>query len=347
MNCAVLPTKIREVDIMKRFIAILLVITLLFSLTSVLTACDDGSASSSSSSKKNKNKARVFQGMTIGVGKSYELIDQGEDQATYSDGQYDISVYYFANANQFDTESFYSNYLSSAYSAEENGEITDLAYSDEDYYIAWTNAESETPIALAFYTTDASCWIVEIRSNEDAEEFDVEDMIDLVIGWKCSDPVDEDDEDEDDDDEDSEAETTAPIATAPTAATAAPSSASLKDLVIDLDDSFTTVIIAPTYAEYENDKYNVFVYFVYESGPIFESPEHMINELDNRFDNGGVENGVCYGYTVKAYGSFTYANVRGYYVKNGYGWIVEVTNPNGYYDGVSEMIDLATCHYFK
>ena len=192
---------------MKRLLSLLLVIAMLFGVCTVFTACDNASVSDEEDDgdKKKEEKKDTFQGLEIGLPKSFKKGDSSKYSITYNNDKYDVHITYSENEWGESAKNYWKDYKEQVNEAVDEGYFEDGKADKTDkgtYYIYGVLADEPYAIAIAFYTTDNSYWQVQIRNNEENENFDVEQMVKYITDWKYSDPKIEDDEDDDNGDDD-------------------------------------------------------------------------------------------------------------------------------------------------
>lgn len=182
---------------MKRLLSLLLVIAMLFGVCTIFTACDSTSVSDEEeekdSGKKKNNPLDTFEGMEVSLPKTFKKVDSNEYSSTYANDDYTVSVSYSENEGE-SAKSFWKDYKEQVEESLEDGyfEEGDASKTDKGtYYVYGVLAEENYAIAIAFYATDNSYWMVQIRNNEENEEYDVEQMIKYITDWKYDDPKEE------------------------------------------------------------------------------------------------------------------------------------------------------------
>ena len=185
---------------MKRLLSLLLVIAMLFSVCTVFTACDSTSVSDEDDGEKKKEEKKdKFQGLEIGLPKSFKKADSNEYSVSYSNGKYDAYITYSENEWEESAKSYWKDYKEQVEEALDDGEFAEGKADKTDkgtYYIYGIMADEPYAIAIAFYATDNSVWMVQIRNAEDNEAYDVKQMIKYITDWEYSDPEVEEEEEE-------------------------------------------------------------------------------------------------------------------------------------------------------
>ena len=192
---------------MKRLLSLLLVIAMLFGVCTVFTACDNASVSDEEDDgeKKKEEKKDTFQGLEIGLPKSFKKGDSSKYSITYNSDKYIVHITYSENEWGESAKNYWKDYKEQVNEAVDEGYFEDGKADKTDkgtYYIYGVLADEPYAIAIAFYTTDNSYWQVQIRNTEENENFDTQQMVKYITDWKYSDPKIEDDEDDDNGDDD-------------------------------------------------------------------------------------------------------------------------------------------------
>ena len=200
---------------MKRLLSLLLVIAMLFSICTVFTACDSTSVSDKDDDddkKKEEDEVEptlVFKGLKIVLPEDFEVDDQNAEYGyvDFANDTYGITV--MANPLEDEMEGmdakelrdYYMDMLDPGDEDNEVGEY-DTGKKNGTQYLYAIKADETTALVIAFYVDDDYGWMVQIRPlEEDAEgEFDIDEMIALVTGWKCKKP-DPNEEEENEGDE--------------------------------------------------------------------------------------------------------------------------------------------------
>ena len=203
---------------MKRLLSLLLVIAMLFGICTIFTACDSASVSDKDDDDDDRKKdddedddvepTLVLMGLKIVLPEDFELENQNEYEGDQSASAYfvgdDYSVAISCGPLSGEVEGLNAKELRD-YTLEqigpeneesEIGEYDTGSKNKTPYFYAIKNDETQA-IGGAFYVDDDYAWQVRIMNNEDSEDFDVEEMIALITGWKYEAPKigDEDPED--------------------------------------------------------------------------------------------------------------------------------------------------------
>lgn len=188
---------------MKRFLSLLLVIAMLFSVCAMFTACDSTSVSDKDDDDDKKkddkeSKKDTFQGLKIGLPKAYKKDSSGDTYVVYTNGKYNVSIQYQVNNFDQDAKNLQEEYEEGLEDGIDEGYLKegDAGKTEgKTRYVYAVMADEPVAMVIAFYATDNSIWIVEITNTEDNEKYDIESMIKLITDWEYSDPEPEDNED--------------------------------------------------------------------------------------------------------------------------------------------------------
>jgi hypothetical protein len=191
---------------MKRFLSLLLVIAMLFSVCAMFTACDSTSVSDKDDDADKKkddkeSKKDTFQGLKIGLPKAYKKDSSGDTYVVYTNGKYNVSIQYQVNNFDQDAKNLQEEYAEGLEDGIEEGYLKegDAGKTEgKTRYVYAVMADEPFAVVVAFYATDNSIWIVEIMNTEDNEKYDIESMIKLITDWEYEDPKEEENEDPED-----------------------------------------------------------------------------------------------------------------------------------------------------
>lgn len=208
---------------MKRLLSLLLVIAMLFGICTMFAACDSTSSVSDDEDDGKKKDVDedddveptlVLKGLKIVLPEDFELESQDESegdnsaQAFFEGDSYSVAVSCGPLSGDMEGMSakelrdYILEQLDPEDEDSEVGEYDTGSKNKTPYFYAVKDDETAA-IVGAFYVDDEYAWQVRIMTNEDSEDFSVEEMIELVTGWKYEAPKAED-EDEDNWDEDNE-----------------------------------------------------------------------------------------------------------------------------------------------
>ena len=190
---------------MKRLLSLLLVIAMLFGVCTVFTACDNASVSDEEDDgdKKKEEKKDTFQGLEIGLPKSFKkgLVEDG--YAIYSNDKYSVHISYSVNTMEQSAKEFQEELKENIEYELDEGflEEGDVGKTDKGTRYAYVvYAGDPAASVIAFYATDNSYWIVQINSADEDGDYDIQQMIKYITDWKYSDPKVEDENDDNGDD---------------------------------------------------------------------------------------------------------------------------------------------------
>ena len=200
---------------MKRLLSLLLVIAMLFGICTMFAACDSSSSvSDKDDDDDDVEPTLVLMGLKIVLPEDFELEEQqvSEDiywaSAEFVSDDYSLTITcgpltgegVGINAEKMRDDTLE---LRKPKNEESEGDQYDTGSKKKTPYFYFIKDNETRAVATAFYVDYNYAWVVEIASSEENEDFDVEEMIDLVTGWKYKAPSAEDEEEnEDPDDED-------------------------------------------------------------------------------------------------------------------------------------------------
>ena len=203
---------------MKRLLSLLLVIAMLFSVCAVFTACDSTSVSDKDDDDDKKKEEEeeveptlVFRGLKVVLPADFEADDYDEDSDYVELENETYGVTIMGDPLTGEMEGLSAKELRDYYvemlnlNGEDNGVGEfDSGKKNGTPYLYAVNEDGTNTIVMAFYVDDNYGWLVQIRPlNTDEEaEFNIDDMIKLITGWKCKAPdLEEEEEDEGDEGE--------------------------------------------------------------------------------------------------------------------------------------------------
>ena len=162
---------------MKRLLSLLLVIAMLLGVCTVFTACDSTSVSDEDDDDKKKDdkesKKDTFQGLQIGLPKSFKKGDAGESYVIYNNKDYEVYINYDINYDEEDADDLQEQYEEQLEEGIEEGHFIEGKAGKTDkktYYIYAILADENSATVVAFYTTDNSVWIVDITNTAENED---------------------------------------------------------------------------------------------------------------------------------------------------------------------------------
>ena len=197
---------------MKRLLSLLLVIAMLFSVCTVFTACDSTSVSDKEDDDDKKKEEEeveptlVFNGLKVVLPADFEADDyeEGSDYVELENETYGVNI--MGDPLTGEMEGLSAKELRDYYvemlnlNGEDNGVGEfDSGKKNGTPYLYAVNEDGTNALVMAFYVDDNYGWLVQIRPlNTDEEaEFNIDDMIQLITGWKCKAPdLEEEEEDE-------------------------------------------------------------------------------------------------------------------------------------------------------
>ena len=171
---------------MKRLLSLLLVVAMLFGVCTVFTACDDSSSVSDEekdSGKKKQNVLDTFKGLKVALPKSFEKESSDDNRAVYTNDDYQVYVSYEENYDDVSAKELQQEYKEELDEALEEGYMEKGKSGKTDNntrYVYGIAADEPYATAVAFYTTDNSVWIVQIRNTDDNEDYDIDKMISYI-----------------------------------------------------------------------------------------------------------------------------------------------------------------------
>ena len=213
---------------MKRLLSLLLVIAMLFGVCTMFTACSDTDSSQDDDEKKEEEEEEeveptlVFRGLKVVLPADFETDDyeEGSNYVELENETYGVNI--MGDPLTGEMEGLSAKELRDYYvemlnlNGEDNGVGEfDSGKKNGTPYLYAVNEDGTNALVMAFYVDDNYGWLVQIRPlNTDEEaEFNIDDMIQLITGWKCKAPdLEEEEEDEGD-------EGDIPVPQPPTAAT--------------------------------------------------------------------------------------------------------------------------------
>ena len=200
---------------MKRLLSLLLVIAMLFSVCTVFTACDSTSVSDKDDDDDKKKEEEkeveptlVFRGLKVVLPADFETDDyeEGSNYVELENETYGVNI--MGDPLTGEMEGLSAKELRDYYvemlnlNGEDNGVGEfDSGKKNGTPYLYAVNEDGTNALVMAFYVDDNYGWLVQIRPlNTDEEaEFNIDDMIKLITGWKCKAPdLEEEEEDEGD-----------------------------------------------------------------------------------------------------------------------------------------------------
>ena len=190
---------------MKRLLSLLLVIAMLLSVCTVFTACDSTSVSDEDDDDDKKKEEEeeeveptlVFRGLKIVLPEDFELDDQNAEYGyvDFENDTYGINIMADPLEDEMegmDAKELRDYYLDMLDPENEDNEVGeyDTGKKNGTQYLYAIKDDETTALVVAFYVDDDYGWMVQIRPlDEDAEgEFNIDEMIALVTGWKCKKP---------------------------------------------------------------------------------------------------------------------------------------------------------------
>lgn len=204
---------------MKRLLSLLLVIAMLFGVCAMFTACDDTGVSDEEEEGKKKDDDEeeveptlIFNGLKVVLPADFETDDyeEGSDYVELENETYGVTI--MGDLLTGEMESLSAKELRDYYAEilNLNGEDNGVGEFDSGKkngtpYLYAVNEDGTNALVMAFYVDDNYGWLAQIRPlNTDEEaEFNIDDMIQLITGWKCKAPdLEEEEEDEGDEGED-------------------------------------------------------------------------------------------------------------------------------------------------
>ena len=188
---------------MKRLLSLLLVIAMLFGVCTMFTACSDTGSSQDDDDDKKKEEEEeveptlVFRGLKIVLPEDFELDDQHAEYGyvDFENDTYGINIMgdpLTGEMEGMDAKELRDYYLDMMDLGNEDNEVGeyDTGKKNGTQYLYAIKDDETTALVVAFYVDDDYGWMVQIRPlDEDAEgEFNIDEMIALVTGWKCKKP---------------------------------------------------------------------------------------------------------------------------------------------------------------
>ena len=199
---------------MKRLLSLLLVIAMLFGVCAMFTACDSTSVSDEDDDddkKKDDDEEEVeptliFNGLKVVLPADFETDDyeEGSDYVELENETYGVTI--IGDLLTGEMEDLSAKELRDYYveilnlNGEDNGVGEfDSGKKNGTPYLYAVNEDGTNALVMAFYVDDNYGWLAQIRPlNTDEEaEFNIDDMIQLITGWKCKAPdLEEEEENE-------------------------------------------------------------------------------------------------------------------------------------------------------
>ena len=180
---------------MKRLLSLLLVVAMLLGVCTIFTACDSTSVSDKDDGEKKKEEKKdVFQGLEIGLPKSFKKGLVEDDYAIYSNDKYSVRISYSVNTMEQSAKEFQEELKENIEYELDEGflEEGDVGKTDKGTRYAYVVYAGEPDASvIAFYATDNSYWIVQINSADEDGDYDIQQMIKYITDWEYSDPEEE------------------------------------------------------------------------------------------------------------------------------------------------------------
>ena len=209
---------------MKRLLSLLLVIAMLFGICAVFTACDSSSVSDEDEDEDDDDKKKddkdedeeededveptyVLNGLKIVLPEDFEVdpdnIYEDEDNAsaTFVGRDYTVQVSCGLMTGEIagmDAKEMQDYVLDQMDPDDEDSDVSecDTGTKNKTPYISVINADETMAMAMAFYVDDDYLWMVRISSNEDSEDYSMDEMVELITGWKYKAPNFDEEEEE-------------------------------------------------------------------------------------------------------------------------------------------------------
>lgn len=209
---------------MKRLLSLLLVIAMLFGICTVFTACDSTSVSDEDEDEDDDDKKKddkdedeeededveptyVLNGLKIVLPEDFEVdpdnIYEDEDtaSATFIGRDYTVQVSCGLMTGEIagmDAKEMQDYVLDQMDPDDEDSDVSecDTGTKNKTPYISVINGDETMAMAMSFYVDDDYLWMVRISSNEDSEDYSVDEMVELITGWKYKAPNFDEEEEE-------------------------------------------------------------------------------------------------------------------------------------------------------